>query len=237
MNTASPSNLVPYADDSSVAAFFREKLSNWVLRISGQFSFLMISDFPDDDRDCCTGTIIVIANKQGQGAIKKVKSRLRSVEKEQLSQDELAEIASSDSCYKVEFQLERNGKLTISAPPQQDEITTIDGVLANQVFYFVKDIAHVHQHRDPKHDSITEMSPINSDDEIWKAQTSYSLYRSIIRYKRFRSEKALFRASGVLACTKAFQTNYPIDQGAKRFSHEELEQSLAVSRAELQHFD
>lgn len=229
--------LIPYADDSSVLSFFREKMSNWMLRISGQFTFLMVANWPEEGKDCCSGRILMIANSQAKSAVKGIKNRLRTVERDKLTKDELEKIAEHDCCYCAEFTLERKGKLTISVEPQESETSTIDTLLANQAFYFVKDVAHVHQHHDPKHDAITEMTLIESDNEAWMQHTSYSLYRAIIRYKRFRSEKALFRASGVLAYTKAFQTNYPTKEGAKKFAHEELEQSLEVSRAELQHFD
>lgn len=236
--------LVPYAEDNSFAQFFREKLVNWIWRISGKFSFLFIADDSKGDNEVCHGKIFIIAEALEKKKLKELRAWLNT-EKRDVSVLEAEKILLDSHIYSAEIMLERQGKVTISAKKLPDAANSdknnpnkIDFFLANQAFYFLKDICHVHQHHDPRHDAITELTDTNDEEHAWKADTHHALYRAIIRYKRFRNEKALFRASGVLAYTKAFQNNYlKNDDSQKIFSYDELEQSLQVSRAELQHFD
>lgn len=229
--------LVPYADDVNVAKFFREKIANLALKISGQFSFVMIAT-PEKLTECCTGKIYLVAHAHNNRALKEAKKAFRQSEPTNDAR-ELFELAVSQmSCYETKFELQRQGRLKISA----DDTTSVGGILANQTFFFVKDIAHVHQHHDPRHDAITEMTPHTDEfNAEWISKTQQALYRSIIRYKRFRNEKALFRASGILAYTQAFQNSYVRPPKAiadgKKYHQTELEQSLEVSRSEIKHFD
>lgn len=102
-------------------------------------------------------------------------------------------------------------------------------------------MAHVHQHHDPSHDAITELTEhANPESAEWIKCTQQSLYRAVIRYKRFRNEKALFRASGILAYAQSFEKshlNQKTKSHLKEFNREELKASLQVSRAEIKHFD
>lgn len=233
--------LVPYADDVVVANFLRETIANWILQISGKFSFFMVASQESGD-ERCTGTIYLVAHA---GNSKPLKVATRKFSQSNGENDALAffENAISEmSCYKSDFELERQGRLKLISQSQPDDFSSVEGILVNQTFFFVKDISHVHQHHDPRHDAITVMTPETDDPNVgWIAATQQALYRSIIRYKRFRNEKALFRASGILAYTKAFQTSYVTPAGppleSKVFHHAELEQSLNVSRSEIQHFD
>jgi hypothetical protein len=230
--------LVPFADDIEVAKFFREKIANWILRISGQFSFVMVAT-PDEATQCCRGEIYIVAHATNNKALHRSQKLLRDSAG---TDEDLAEFVSEVvklCCYEAKFELQRQGRLKISSSEQGQDSTVVEYILVNQSFFFVKDISHGHQHHDPRHDAITQMTAdTDASGLAWIRETQQALYRSIIRYKRFRNEKALFRASGILAYTQSFQKSYADDALAKETYHQsELEQSLAVTRSEIQHFD
>jgi hypothetical protein len=79
-------------------------------------------------------------------------------------------------------------------------------VLAAQLFFFLRDIGHRHQHHDPNTDTIVDLyESTDQDDFYWKLRTLYALYRKIIVFKRVR-ERALYASSlGVLAYARTFR--------------------------------
>jgi hypothetical protein len=151
----------------------------------------------------------------------------------------LIEHLVESSCYNVDFSLERAGKVDLVNLAGTDTAEDVDLnlLLANQAFFFLKDIAHTHQHHHPTHDAITEVTEVNgSDDYSWSMEAQHSLYRAIIRFKRFRNEKALFRASGILAYAGSLQKSYLTEQPlAKSFHADQLEKSLSAAADEVQH--
>ena len=104
--------------------------------------------------------------------------------------------------------LERSGKIVISFDPNEfseDE----RGTVANQAYYFMRDISHVHQHHEPSSDTILKVYPDgdlrNSENSNWKRETLYALHKFIIQQKRTRRLEALVRCKGVLAYAEAFE--------------------------------
>lgn len=228
--------LVPYADSVEVVSYFREKLANIVIGISGRFWYVLDAREVDDG-ECLEGHIYMIPAAKNGDYIGALHSWLTSsVDLEGV--DEFIAKTTDVSCYSVEFRLERGGKASLT-PSSSGEGEQLRRLLANQAFFFLKDICHVHQHHHPTHDAITEVAEIKSDDREpdWIAQTQYSLYRAIIRFKRFKNEKALFRAAGILAYARSFDRSYGKENSfSKKFNVDELKESLAIGREELRHF-
>lgn len=116
----------------------------------------------------------------------------------------MKEIGTSD-CFLCGFQLARNGLIEIrvdqSLYPDADELETI----ALQSYFFIKDIAHAHQHHSRNSDTILEVYRDCASGTLWRRETLYALYKWIIQRKRERSEVSYVRASGVLAYIKAFK--------------------------------
>ncbi|MDF3350038.1 hypothetical protein HKX17_07660 [Sulfitobacter sp. KE34] len=222
-----------------MASFFREKLANWLVKLSGLFSFVLVGRVQADGEKCL-GRVYVISNYLNALDTRRLKKQLREASDENLDilafEAELRQI----SCCEANFTLERQGRATVEIVSNEDASASLGQLLANQIFYFLKDISHVHQHHDPKHDAITELTIRNpsKSSEQWIADTQHALYRAIIRYKRFRNEKALFRASGILAYANAFYTSYVSGSTVSKTYHgDDLAESLSVTRAEIQHFD
>lgn len=232
--------LVPYADDAQVAAFFREHIANWVLGISGKFSFVLLAETAESS-DACSGKILMISDAVSPGVGKLIRAQFTDSIAD-TSRRQIEEVCSSGILFTAKFRLERRGHVEIetddAATKEYADSASLDHLLANQAFYFLKDIAHVHQHHEPKHDAITEVHRVEADDTQWIYSTEHDLYRAIIRYKRFRNEKALFRASGILAYAKSFERCYSKQTDSPRsYNAKDLEQSLQVSREEIKHFD
>jgi hypothetical protein len=91
--------------------------------------------------------------------------------------------------------------------------------LASQIFFFLKDVGHHHQHHDNRTDTIVDLQPatgpINQDIK-WRVDTLYNIYRRVIYYKR-QSDRATFNdCLGLIAYSQAF----------RKISEEELEKEL-----------
>ncbi|OIQ39091.1 MAG: hypothetical protein BM560_17850 [Roseobacter sp. MedPE-SWde] len=235
--------IIPLVDGSEVGRFFQELVANHVIGQSGIFSFVAVCQ-KSTDGESLSGHVHLISRKLAKTEIRTVRKALssRAASKPSFTTllTQVTELCENHASASAEFVLERGGKfeITLDHPPNGDD-PEICQVLANQFFYFFKDISHVHQHHDPKLDAITEVHLVRGDkDESWRDHTVNSLYRSIIRFKRFRREKSLFRASGILAYSKSFERKYPGTNGAQRTFHDgELDQSLSVARDEIKHFD
>ncbi|WP_090200675.1 hypothetical protein [Yoonia tamlensis] len=238
--------LVPYTRHSELGAYFREKIANYLVGVSGKFTFLASTKI-ECDGEVLSGTVYVLSYTSSRSEIKNIRKYLQNTETDSFGTtiNSLHELADEHCLARATFKLSRSGKIEIDCEQRpvgvDDASGTIVRLLANQVFYFLKDMAHTHQHHDPSHDAITELTEHMSDTSIeWAQRTQQSLYRAVIRYKRFRNEKALFRASGILAYARSFEKSHAEDirkAGQKEFNRDELNASLEVSRAEIKHFD
>ena len=146
------------------------------------------------------------------------------------------------SSYVLNYELDRGGRIKLYADETGDK--ELNEVLqkqtANQVYFFIKDVSHVHQHHDATHDAITEPTKIEdeSDQQKWITQTESTLSRAIIRYKRSRSEQQLFRAPRILAYLKSFQTRYVLQDGeGNSIDIDALEKSLHTKIEELKYYE
>lgn len=228
--------LVPYADSLEVMSFFREKIANLVVGISGRFWYILDAQ-ETCDGEGLTGVVHMVPQAKNKSYVAKLK-KFFAAGRDDSDISSIVSLSSSVSCYSVSFTIERKGKVCLS-PLGTDCGSELDKLLANQVFYFLKDISHVHQHHHPSHDAITQISRIAGavDAQAWIAKTQFDLYRAIIRFKRFKNEKALFRAAGILAYAQSFDRAYgDVSSPAKKFHVVELKESLAIGREEIAHF-
>lgn len=235
--------VLPFVDNTNVGRFVRETFSNHIIGITGRFTFLALCDIAPSG-EYMSGSVFLIPEKDNSEIIKVIKKQFLCNEREYSEfQAAITNIKacqeSAKSCASVK--LFRNGKfyLQLENVRSAEEQNVVEKLVANQFFYFFKDVSHVHQHHDPKQDAITQLSPVlGESDESWIHETQHSLYREVIRFKRFRSEGALFRASGVLAYAQSFERSHV--SGSKvscEFNNQELEKSLSISRDELKHRD
>lgn len=135
------------------------------------------------------------------------------------SYNTLNQVLSCESAIYANFCLERNGILKLevfdhgSGPnrenqvdirgfnPKSDEASIAD--LASQIYFYIRDISHNHQHHDAKSDQLTTLYPENSDDKsLWLRRTYYHLMTHVIDRRRTRDHAALESALGMLTYAK-----------------------------------
>ncbi len=240
--------VLPYTENSKVGSFVREYFANFVIGISGMFC--VIANLQRHaSGEYFFGHLYLVPLRKNRSQIRSLRRDLsncrhysdgfQSIRDKALAEGKKLCVCSAD------VELHRNGKAQIKLDEPKGlgernaDSTLLETLIANQFFYFLKDVSHVHQHHDPKQDAITEVTEIDtSNKHQWIAETQRSLYREVIRYKRFRNEKSLFRAAGILAYAKSFERCHAKDLPmAEKFNTDELEKSLSVSREELQHVD
>lgn len=79
-------------------------------------------------------------------------------------------------------------------------------VLAAQVFFFLRNLGHHHQHHNPATDTIVDLYRIEVTDDIsWRLNTLYSMYRAVIEAKRNPHSSTFNNCLGILAYASTFQ--------------------------------
>lgn len=118
----------------------------------------------------------------------------------------------------VRFLIERTGEVYFTKPIFRDkQIANIsiehaksEGYdlihwVANQAFFFLRDISHRHQHHSPSSDTIMTLQIRDPADLAgWRRNIIYSLQYYIIRTKRFYDNISLARAMGLLGYCASF---------------------------------
>jgi hypothetical protein len=138
----------------------------------------------------------------------------------------LDSICTENCLFQGNFSVKRNGVIDIyvdvdvktapDAPKFPDEPLAkrhVRHILAAQLFSFIRDIGHQHQHHNPKTDTIVDLHEIIDDDDTrWRKHTLYGIYRRIISYKRRPHVEQQLMALGLLAYAKAFR-NVCVSEG------------------------
>ena len=80
------------------------------------------------------------------------------------------------------------------------------GKVYAQLFYFLKDIAHIHQHHRPATDTLSRLYPKlpGESDLAWINKTLKTLYSKVLEYKRNRHEESYPSTLGLLAYVDVF---------------------------------
>lgn len=172
------------------------------------------------------------------------------------SADEVTRICSENCYFQGRFSLHRNGVVDIvvdseaerskNAPRLPDEPTHqrhVRHILAAQLFFFLKDIGHRHQHHNARTDTIVDLYDVGTEgnDLNWRLSTLYSIYRRIISNRRMLSVNAHFSSLGLLAYAKSFR-RVCIEQlpswlhgRLPIFYDEALEESVRASELDMAH--
>ena len=110
-------------------------------------------------------------------------------------------------CAPVEMR--RDGRLTILFGEENGSSLSENGDqaddLASQMFYFLRDITHNHQHHESSSDTIIDIFECSKVENRWKKETQYALYRSVISFRRAGTVSHLIRSLGIIAYARAFQ--------------------------------
>lgn len=105
--------------------------------------------------------------------------------------------------------------------------------LAAQLFFFLKDIGHVHQHHHGETDTIVDIYLVEQDDDDWQQNTLYALYRKIIAFKRDRHDQNFVNSLGVLAYAETFDKIRQLDPKDEKFFYDGVRESVESGRAKL----
>jgi len=144
------------------------------------------------------------------------------------------ELCTKTCSYFIDAKIRRNGVTEILIPAQvelpasatklpSDERKKARTVrlLASQLFFFLKDLGHRHQHHDPSTDQIVSIHETTSPNDIrWRNLTLYSIYRKVIEIKRDPHAATFSNSLGLVAYAEAFskilREDLDIEEGDKR---------------------
>ena len=114
----------------------------------------------------------------------------------------------------VEFALMRTGecRLWYELPGFGISRARLDRI-AEQAYYFIKDVVHDHKHHDPTSDQITPLvryrpaavEPGHAHEAAWRRETLWSLSREVERLNRDGGLSSQRRSLGIIAYAEAFQ--------------------------------
>lgn len=126
------------------------------------------------------------------------------------------EVLASGPVITIQFALMRTGECRVwyEAEPSGLEPQHLDRI-AEQAYYFIKDVVHTHSHHDATSDQITPLyrfgqradEPGHDDEVAWRRETLWSLSREIERLNREGDLTDQRRALGIIAFAEAFQNS------------------------------
>lgn len=125
---------------------------------------------------------------------------------------------SQQCSFFVDVKIRRNGvteilpatssSLPLSAPKLPDDPkknSRAVRLLVSQLFFFLKDLGHRHQHHQPSTDQIVSIHETTMADDIqWRNLTLYSIYRRVIEIKRDPHIATVSNSLGLVAYAEAF---------------------------------
>jgi len=130
-------------------------------------------------------------------------------------------IKSADKSLESSFEINRNGivfiynstwkeikesELQWISPRSGDQKKEFVTALNEQIYFFLKDLCHEHQHHDAKSDSILPLIAATKDyEERLYTEVLKSLYRMILKKRRSRTSIEFNSISGILVYVKSFK--------------------------------
>lgn len=188
------------------------RVSNETTEIDGA---IFIYKSPEDWIDKSENNIKAVISKINSIRLSIEKDRDDIIEKEFVREtDNLNKTAD----IKINFHLKRSGELYLSTPLFSDrrlENASVEYAnhsghdfsrwVADQGYFFLRDLAHQHQHHYPSSDTILILQERTSNKVEWRRNIIYSLYYSIIRVRRFSDSKSNFQALGIHAYCLSFK--------------------------------
>lgn len=223
--------------NGTVGRYLQEFVAQKVFGISGKFLFIFISEF-NEDNDALEGEVRVVAEAFHSDAINEIKCvphevTLDFTKTHRFIDKNSPEILGNPGYWKAAVSIERSGEVRIDTGLSTDDPQSRqnDSVIAEQIYYFLKDLFHNHQHHDPNSDSIITVTRTEDNNpDLWIDQVHHSLFRAIVRYKRYQTEKQISKSLGILAYTKAFEKTLSKKGRIKKFQTNHLKDSLTVAQ-------
>jgi len=107
--------------------------------------------------------------------------------------------------------------------------------VADQSYFFLRDITHTHQHHAPSSDTILILQKRDPEDHDWRRRIIFSLYHQIISAKRFGDAPSAYQSLGIQAYCMSFKKicGKSLDwKEDERFNDQALKQSLEARAQE-----
>ena len=107
--------------------------------------------------------------------------------------------------------------------------------VADQSYFFLRDITHAHQHHVPSSDTILILQRRDEADTNWRKRIIFSLYHQVIKAKRFGDAPSVYQSLGIQAYCLSFKAickSRPIWKEDHHFNDEALKQSLEAKAQE-----
>ena len=138
----------------------------------------------------------------------------------------------------INFELCRNGFLTLQMPKintvgilQNTDPGDFD-IIANQAYFFLRDISHTHQHHNPTSDTLLTVQKSDSQDQdAWKRHVMYSLIFHIIQKKRKNLPEVQAQLEGIVSYAATFRRIAQVDE--PEFNLKNLRRSILAKKGEL----
>ena len=193
---------LPFVENSGTSGFFREIFSKTVYGNSGRFIFAMIGTVQRDGK-ACTGRVYLISVARNRQVCNALRTWCLSSQDFSEWDEYMEKQVSEASSYVMNYELNRGGHIKLYADEtiNQELSETLQKQTVNQVYFFIKDVSHVHQHHDATHDAITEPKKLKTN----------------------QINRNGFRIQGALCQERLFATKDPV---AKSNSSAHLEYSL-----------
>lgn len=213
----------------SAIPFFKKWLASLFYSYSGTFEFFLIAKAENDAsiKDANLTGLMCFYPVKGLGWESSKASIIECFDKfnEVGGADTLSEIyndqlkslqsnaISKNSHFYAEFSLKRTGVVKIIPPIDKGSDSLVaDEFFSDeesrryasaQLFFFLKDISHVHQHHHAGNDTIIDLH-IDEPEQKWRHKVIRSLYRRVLHFKRSPSEWSCLSSLGVLAYLRSF---------------------------------
>jgi len=238
-------------------------ITDYICGVSGDFWFAIAAtstEAPDHLGAAINGKIFIFKSKEdwrnGPGdtvrlAIERLNNDRFSLDGNRVERTERDYVSAKDALVAhadifLAFELRRTGEVYVSEPTFSDpDLEYASASLANegghdfqkwiadQSYFFLRDIIHQHQHHEPHVDTILTLQKRTLDEAAWRQHILFSLHYYIISARRTRHPPVLIQAIGVLAYCRSFvgvcrTAGYDNDQ-LPQFETEAIETSLRSS--------
>lgn len=221
---------------------FKALVYRHIFRREGDIKYVCIgkcSDIPSDGDDKLEGFVFMFAEKiiwknHVYDKLKEIQNQLSSYdkstdgdligyanEKYKNIKEHLKEYAS----FFCEYSISRQGELILfPASPSPNNAYWIpphdsenEHNLYSQIYFYLKDIIHHHQHHKPHTDTVLDVFRCSMEDDYeWRCSVIRSLLRKIVQFKRHTRSEVLASSRGTLAYANAFRDIERNNEKAKK---------------------
>jgi hypothetical protein len=212
-------------------------ITDYLCGVSGNFWFAIAATStaaPHELQAAISGTVYVFKSKKDwrDGPAEVVRSSIDNLNSLRLSLDEqrdqkishqfsaARESLSKHADISLSFELHRGGEIYVAGPVFRNEELAyaskefasqgghdFNKWIADQSYFFMRDITHQHQHHAPSVDTILVLQKRGQDTNSWRRNILFSLHYYVISARRTRRAQALIQALGVLAYCQSFVGN------------------------------